>query len=336
MQRVVGAECAAHARPRRGSRRHGSPPPRRARDAPRASRSRAAPTRSTTCAMLSPPGGRSSPPSGQNACAGRREPRRQLGMRQPLPFAEALLDQARLDGQRLLRVAGAEDRLGGGRVRDSGVTSQTAGRGRRRASAAYIGRCASRLCGHSSHVHRAVEVTARAFSSTIAWRISQKIRLGPCAYSPIGQGGRRASRAARNCAANSARRRREPGHDSAPPPRPVAPAPPPPCCSAVRMPSNTCAEGSASATGCSAAGRTETGIEHGGERRHAEQHRPGQRLGARAMAQDQADHAERNPPAHHHQVDGEQHQHRPQREQVERIEQPRQQQRRQRRRSRPA
>src|SRR5205823_6348836 len=58
------------------------------------------------------------------------------------------------------------------RVRDSGVTFQAAGRGSLAASARYIGACSSRLVSHSGTSMMPYRM-ARAFSSTMAWRISQ-------------------------------------------------------------------------------------------------------------------------------------------------------------------
>jgi hypothetical protein len=84
------------------------------------------------------------------------------------------------------------------------------------------------------------------------------------------------------------------------------------------FPSNTCAAGNASATGCNAARQHRHRIEHRRERRQPEQHRPGQRLRPRPVPQDQAHHPERHPPPHRHQVHREQDQRHPEVEQVER------------------
>ena len=100
------------------------------------------------------------------------QPCRQFGVRQALPVAEALLDQARLDRKRGVGIAGREDRLGGAPRARQGVTIQTAGRGSLAASARYIGACSSRLVSHSGTSMTPYSM-ARAFSSTIAWRISQ-------------------------------------------------------------------------------------------------------------------------------------------------------------------
>ncbi len=102
-----------------------------------------------------------------------REPGREVGVRQTLPAAEMLLDQIGFDGERLLWIAGREQRLGGRRVRDKGVTIQRAGCGRRAARARYSGAWVTRLSGQSGTSMVPYSI-ARAFSSTKAWRMSQK------------------------------------------------------------------------------------------------------------------------------------------------------------------
>ena len=63
-------------------------------------------------------------------------------------------------------------------------------------------------------------------------------------------------------------------------------------------------------------------VEHRGDRREAHQDAPGQRLGARAVAEDQRHHAERHRPAHQQQRRHEGDQHRPHGEQAEVVEHP--------------
>ena len=201
-------------------------------------------------------------------------------MRQPLPLAQVLLDQPRLDRQRRRRVAGAENRLGGApRARQRASPATCAGRGRRAASARYIGACATRLCGHSSTSMMPYRIGAgvllhqrRGGSARSAFRSCHSLahRQQGAAYA------RRAE-----LAHEQQRRRRPATARSARTPRPCGPRRSCRASAACAHALEHMRRGQRQRHRLQRRRQHRNRVVHGGERRQREQHRPGQRLGAR-------------------------------------------------------